>query len=173
MIIHIRAPKNTAFVLVTPIYDGEWSTSWFSGDAGNCDSEFSQDKGNFGDCDNELTEIQATGVYSLDLTAAEMNVALVVVKMTTSTAGKNIPLHVIHTFTPTEDITLAELAQAQPSATPTLRNALMLLYMAIRNLTTTSSTLLEINNNAGTVIAKSTLADVGADFTKAKFVSGP
>jgi len=172
MIIHIRAPKNVAFVLVTPVYDGEWSDAYVSGAAG-LDSEDSDDKGNFSDMDNELTEIQATGVYSLDITQAEMNFDLKVIKMTSSTTGANIPLHVIHTFTPTEDITLAELAQGQPSATPTLRNALMLLYMTLRNLTTTSATLLEINNNAGAVIAKATLADDSVDFTRAKMVSGP
>ncbi len=173
MIIHICAPKNAAYVLVTPIYDGEWSSAWISGDAGNCDSESSENKGNFGDLTNELTEIESTGVYSLDITKAEMNFDLKVVKMTSSTSGTQIPLHVIHTYTATEDITLAELAQGQPAATPTLRNGLMLLYMALRNLTTTSATLLEINNDAGTVIAKSTIGDDGSDFTRAKMVSGP
>lgn len=172
MIIHVNAPKNTAFVLVTPVYDGEWSSTYVTA-AADLDSEDSDNKGNFTDMDNELTEIQATGVYSLDITQAEMNVDLKVIKMTSSTEGANIPLFVIHTFTPTEDITLAELAQGQPSATPTVRNALMLLYMALRNLTTTSSSLLEVNNDAGTVIAKAVLNDDAADFTRAKMVSGP
>ncbi len=172
MLIHIGAPKNTAFVLVTPVYDGEWSSTYVSTAAG-LDSEHSNDKGNFSDMDNELTEIQATGVYSLDVTAAEMNADLVVVKMTSTTVGANIPLYVIHTFTPTEDITLTELAQAQPAATPTLGNALMLLYMALRNETETDAALLEIKNNAGTVICKAALSDDGTDFTKAKFATGP
>ncbi len=172
MIIHIRAPKNVAYVLVTPVYDGEWSDAYVSGAAG-LDSEDSDNKGNFTDMDNELTEIQATGVYSLDITQAEMNVDLKAIKMTSSTTGANIPLFVIHTFTPTEDITLAEVAQGQPSATPSLRNALMLLYMALRNDLVESSSLMEITNDAGTVIAKATMSDAAGDFTKAKLVSGP
>ena len=123
--------------------------------------------------DNELTEIQTTGVYSLDITAAEMNAALVVVKMTSSTEGANIPLFVIHTFTPTEDITLAELAQGQPSATPALRDAIMLLFMALRNDLVESSSLMEIYNDAGTVICKATMSDAAGAFTKDKLVTGP
>ncbi len=172
MIIHIRAPKNVAFVLVTPVYDGEWSDAYVSSAAG-LDSEDSDDKGNFTDMDNELTEIQTTGVYSLDITQAEMNVDLKVIKMTSSTTGANIPLHVIHTFTPTEDITLAELAQGQPSATPILRDALMLLFMSMRNDLVESSSLMEIYNDAGTVIAKATMGDAAGEFTKEKLVSGP
>lgn len=172
MIIHIRAPKNVAFVLVTPVYDGEWSSNYISG-AADLDSEDSDDKGNFTDMDNELTEIQATGVYSLDITQVEMNVALKVIKSTSSTEGANIPLFVIHTFTPTEDITLAELAQGQPAITPTLRDALMLLYMAMRNDLMESSSLMEIYNNAGVVITKAEMNDAAGEFTKSKFVSGP
>lgn len=69
--------------------------------------------------------------------------------------------------------TLAQLAQAQPSATPTVSEALMLLYMALRNAGTTTATTLTIANSAGTVIAKSTLSDNGTTFSKAALVAGP
>jgi len=74
------------------------------------------------------------------------------------------------------DVAISELAQTAPSATPTLKNAVMLLYMALRNKTTvqTSGTdALEINNDAGTIICKKLLTDDGADYSEAEMVSGP
>jgi hypothetical protein len=68
---------------------------------------------------------------------------------------------------------LAELAQAIPSATPSLGAAIMLLYMALRNLHTSTATVESIANDAGTVIAKATLSDDGTTFTKAELVAGP
>lgn len=68
---------------------------------------------------------------------------------------------------------LVELAQAQPSATPVINDALMFLYMYLRNGRTTTASLDTLQNNAGTVIAKSTLSDDGTTFTRAKMVSGP
>jgi hypothetical protein len=70
---------------------------------------------------------------------------------------------------------IAELGVGQPSATPTLRTAVMLLYMALRNRLTTQTSgtdALEIYNDAGTLIAKKLLTDDGADYTEAKMVSG-
>lgn len=69
--------------------------------------------------------------------------------------------------------TIAQLAQGQPSATPTVANALMLLYMALRNAGTTTATTLTIANSAGTVICKATLSDDTTTFTKAILVTGP
>ena len=69
--------------------------------------------------------------------------------------------------------TLSELAQAQPSATPSLSAAMMLLYMALRNESVTDAALLELKNDADIVICKSSLSDDGTDFTRAKLVTGP
>ncbi len=71
--------------------------------------------------------------------------------------------------------TIAELAQAVPLATPTIKKAIMLLYMMARNKLTSDATLQEINNDAGVVIVKSTLAfDVPTQkFTRSKLVVGP
>lgn len=69
--------------------------------------------------------------------------------------------------------TLSELAQGVPAATPTVAQALMLLYMSLRNAGTTTATSLTVSNDAGTVICKATLSDDGTTFTKAEFVSGP
>lgn len=68
--------------------------------------------------------------------------------------------------------TISELAQAQPSATPTLVQAVMLTYMMARNALTSASEL-KIHNDAGTVIAKASLSDDGTTFTRAKLTSGP
>jgi hypothetical protein len=56
-----------------------------------------------------------------------------------------------------------------PSATPTLRTALMLLFMNLRNRTTTTATEETIQNDAGATIAAAALSDDGSTFTKGEF----
>lgn len=69
--------------------------------------------------------------------------------------------------------TLPELAQAVPPATPTLAQAVMLLYMALRNKVDVTATLKEVHNDAGAVIAKKSLSDNGTTYSEAEMVSGP
>lgn len=72
--------------------------------------------------------------------------------------------------------TLAELAQAIPPALPTFKQAVMLMYMSLRNKLENSPTESRIFNDAGTVIAKSALSDTGGasgTFTRDKLASGP
>ena len=69
--------------------------------------------------------------------------------------------------------TIPELAQAIPAATPTMRTALMLVYMALRDRLDVEAASLEIHNNAGTVIAKKVLSDDGTTYSEAKMVAGP
>lgn len=69
--------------------------------------------------------------------------------------------------------TISELAQATPPTNPTMRQAIMLLYMAIRNETLVTSSLISFKDNAGTVTYKKTISDDGTTFTKQKLVSGP
>lgn len=69
--------------------------------------------------------------------------------------------------------TLSELAQAKPSATPTLEQGIMLLYMAMRNAETQTASEYTVANDAGTVIAKSALSDDGTTVTKDEMASGP
>jgi hypothetical protein len=69
--------------------------------------------------------------------------------------------------------TLSELTQAQPPTNPTLSQALMALYMALRNNLTTTASTKSIFNNAGTVIFKKALSDDGTTYTETKAVSGP
>ncbi len=73
------------------------------------------------------------------------------------------------------DTSIAELSQGAPTATPTVRTALMLLYMALRNKTsvqTSGTDALEINNDAGTIIAKKLITDDGSDYVEAEMTSG-
>jgi hypothetical protein len=64
--------------------------------------------------------------------------------------------------------TVSELASV-PSATPTMRSILMLLYMAIRNKRTASTTEEKIYNSSGSVIGTATVSDSGTTFTKENF----
>lgn len=70
------------------------------------------------------------------------------------------------------DDAIPELAQAAPTATPTVKEALMLLYMAMRNDCEATATERRIKNDAGTVIAKGTMADDGTTFNQGELVSG-
>lgn len=66
---------------------------------------------------------------------------------------------------------IAELGVAAPSATPTLRTAVMLMYMALRNklvVQTSGTDAIEIYNDAGTKIASKLITDDGSDYTEAE-----
>lgn len=64
--------------------------------------------------------------------------------------------------------TLTELA-ADPGASPELQKALALLYMAVRNLRTTTATADTIANNAGVTVLTAAVSDDGTTFSKAKY----
>lgn len=72
--------------------------------------------------------------------------------------------------------TIAELGVGAPSATPTLENAIMLLYMALRNTvnvkTSYTTDAMELTNNAGTVICHKDITDDGSDYAEAEMQSG-
>ncbi len=68
------------------------------------------------------------------------------------------------------DTAIVELTGV-PAATPTMRVALMLQYMALRNkvdVQTSGTDSMEIHNDAGTKIAEKLLSDDGDDFSEAK-----
>ena len=67
---------------------------------------------------------------------------------------------------------IAELAQAAPSATPGLYEAVMALYMALRNKVDVTSSVKEFHNDAGTVVFKKTLSDDGTTYSEAEAASG-
>jgi hypothetical protein len=67
------------------------------------------------------------------------------------------------------DTAIPELGVAAPTATPTVRTGLMLMYMALRNklvVQTSGTDAIEIYNNAGTKIAAKTISDDGSDYTE-------
>ena len=69
------------------------------------------------------------------------------------------------------DTAISELGVAAPTATPTLRTGLMLLYMALRNkavVQTSGTDALEFYNDAGTKITQKLLTDDGSDLTEAE-----
>ena len=73
------------------------------------------------------------------------------------------------------DTVISELSQGVPATTPTVRTALMLMYMALRNqldVATVATDTLEIHNDAGTRIAQKLLTDDGTDYSEAKMISG-
>ena len=73
------------------------------------------------------------------------------------------------------DTAIAELSQGVPATTPTVRTALMLMYMALRNkldVPTVATDTLEIHNDAGTRITQKLLTDDGTDYSEAKMISG-
>lgn len=101
--------KNTAFRVYFGILDADGDL--VTGAAG-LDSERSLDGGTFADCTSEATEVAtSSGIYYLDLTAAEMNTDCTVVIVKTSTSGAKTT---ILTFYPQEtgDI-LADLTDTQ------------------------------------------------------------
>ena len=67
---------------------------------------------------------------------------------------------------------ISELAQGIPAATPTIKTALMLLYMALRNQLTVTSSELGIYDDAATKIAKKALSDDGTTYTEGEMASG-
>jgi len=69
------------------------------------------------------------------------------------------------------DTVISELGVTQPATTPTIRTALMLLYMALRNRTdtfTSGTDALRVYNDAGTIITTKALSDDGSDYSEAK-----
>jgi len=68
--------------------------------------------------------------------------------------------------------TLSELSQAAPPATPTHRQAVMALYMALRNKLTVDADYKTVHNDAGTAVFKKGLSDDGTTYTEAEAESG-
>lgn len=61
---------------------------------------------------------------------------------------------------------IAELSSGAPTATPTIFQAVMLLYMALRNKGTQTSTEFKVHNDAGSAICKAAVSDDGSTFTR-------
>ena len=71
------------------------------------------------------------------------------------------------------NITVPEMPQAAPSATPSALTAVALMAGALRNKVTSSATQKTFSNNAGTTVWKKALSDDGTYYTEDEGVSGP
>lgn len=69
--------------------------------------------------------------------------------------------------------TISEMSQGIPPSTPTLEEAIMYIYMALRNKIDVDAALKEFYNDAGTVIWKKSLSDDSSNYIEAKGASGP
>ncbi len=69
--------------------------------------------------------------------------------------------------------TIAEMAQQAPPATPTVEEAVMYMYMSLRNLVSITATIKTFSNSAGTVIWKKVLTNTTSQHDEAEGVSGP
>jgi len=91
-------------------------------------------------------------------------------------SGNATPAEVLTQINAALDAAINELSQTAPAASPSLRNAVMLLYMALRNkldVDTSGADELQIHNNANVVIAKKAITDAAGDYSEAQMVSGP
>ena len=73
------------------------------------------------------------------------------------------------------DTAISELGVAQPSATPSLRTGLMLLYHALAqkfDSQTSGTDSLQLHNAAGTLICEKLITDDGSDYSEARMISG-
>lgn len=68
---------------------------------------------------------------------------------------------------------LTELSQGVPAATPRPDQAIMLMYMALRNKLDVTSTFKEVHNDAGAVVTKKALTDDGSTYSEAEMETGP
>jgi hypothetical protein len=112
-----RCVRNAAHRLTFPIRLA--TTGALVSGASSLDSEVSLNGGAFSDCTNEATEIGSTGIYTLDLTAAENTGTEVVVQVKTGTANAVIPVFtLLH-----EPCTESGVAQSATATTIRLRSA--------------------------------------------------
>ena len=82
-----------------------------------------------------------------------------------------IPSEVLTQVNAAIDTAISELGVAAPTATPTLRTGMMLMYMALRDkliVQTSGTDAIEIHNDAGTKITSKLVTDDGSDYTEAK-----
>lgn len=118
-----------------------------------------------------VTEV-ANGWYKAVYTPASNGYWMAHVSHATyNVAGWSDEIDVVTSVIETLLDAMTELSSGAPSATPTPVQALMLLYMALRNKGTTTATLQKIFNDAGSAICKATLSDDGTTFTREEFVA--
>ena len=147
------------------------------------DVKVSKDGGAFANLATLPAVTPAAGrAVQVALSATEMQAARVVIQFVDQTSPKEWAdqFVIVETFGHASaqeranmSDAMTELSQAQPSATPTPDEAIMLGYMRLRNRRDESTSEEKVYNDAGTVIAKGALTDDGTTFSKAKLATGP
>ncbi len=142
-------------------FDLRLSTGALNVGAAGLDSEVSKDGGTFTDCTNEATEIAtSSGIYTLDLTAAEMAADTVAIQIKSST-GSAV----------TQVLVLYPVSIAEPGSSPTfptdIEKALGWITAQASNLFTQTATTSTLRNRADNAdISTSTVSDDGTTFTR-------
>lgn len=145
-----------------------------------------------------VTEIASTGMYTLELIAAELNHDMVMVKLTATGAADTVyildmttndiddiatdiaALNDISTSDVNAQVvgvirtdTVAEPAQGAPPATTTLQKKIDYLYTVLRNKQKSNATTITIYADDGTTeLMRTTVSDVSSEYNKAKYVTG-
>jgi hypothetical protein len=154
--------KGRAYRITFPILDadGDLVTG-----AASLDSEVSKDGAAFTDCSNEATEIAtASGVYYLDLTAAEMTANTVAVIIKTGTAGAKTTLIVLN------PVTIPEPGAVPAWGATSIEEALAWLVAMHRNALTTTASVMSLRNDAQSAnLATAALTDDGSTFQRGEW----
>ncbi len=120
----------------------------------------------------DLSIVATSGLVDITQAAADKVWATAARILTASTNFNDVSAaEVLTQVNAALDATIAELGVTQPATTPTLRTAMMLVYMALRNRTdtfTSGADALRIYNDAGTIITTKALSDDGSDYSEAK-----
>lgn len=127
-------------------------------------------------------EVQSEVADALDAaipgtpTLDSINYRIKAIDVLTQAAGDGDLAAILSDTASLNDGTISELGVGVPDAEPTLRDAVMLLYMALRNTTNVKTSYttdaLEVSNSAGTVIAHKDVSDDDSDYSESKMQSG-
>lgn len=116
--------------------------------------------------------ITAGGLVDITQVAADKVWATAARILTASTNFNDISeANVLTQVNAAIDTVISELGVAVPAVTPTIRTAIMLMYMTLRNqfkTQTLATDAVEVYNDAGTLITKKLITDDGSDYVEAK-----
>ncbi len=149
-----------------------------TGDAANITARSSKDSvDSAASNDVNPTEISNTtqkGQYAFLISQGESNCDLLGLTAVSSTTDIELLPVFIYTRTPIQAAVAAELDTAIPElaslpVTPTLRQAIMLPYMGVRNKRDTTASSDEIHNSAGGVVVTATVSDDDVTYSKGKY----
>ena len=138
-LIVLHHPASTELILEARVTDAEESPVIITS-AAALDTQLDQDGGGFGAATNEWTEIGATGVYRLTITAAERGTyTTLFINSITSTAGAKLPQFLILQ----DELGKANVELAGiPTTVSSLRQLIQYVFETFRNKST-------MNKNTG------------------------